>query len=96
MKKTPVFNLDAEEREISEGLERLLEEGKLKSVRHAKKKIALAKEAAVDFRRKNARVSICLTSDDLIRLKRKAAYKGLPYQVFIASVLHEYAAGHFE
>jgi len=26
----------------------------------------------------------------------KAAYKGLPYQTFIASVLHEYAAGHFD
>jgi predicted DNA binding CopG/RHH family protein len=26
----------------------------------------------------------------------QAAYKGLPYQTFIASVLHEYAAGHFD
>ena len=25
----------------------------------------------------------------------KAAYKGLPYQTFISSVLHEYASGHF-
>ncbi len=25
----------------------------------------------------------------------EAAFKGLPYQTFIASVLHEYAAGHF-
>jgi predicted DNA binding CopG/RHH family protein len=33
---------------------------------------------------------------DLDRLKQKAAYKGLPYQTFIASVLHEYAAGHFK
>jgi predicted DNA binding CopG/RHH family protein len=40
-------------------------------------------------------VTLRLSSGDLARLKQKAAYKGLPYQTFIASVLHEYAAGHF-
>ena len=32
---------------------------------------------------------------DLRRLKEKAAFKGLPYQTFIASILHECSAGHF-
>jgi predicted DNA binding CopG/RHH family protein len=40
-------------------------------------------------------VTLRLSSNDLALLKQKAAYKGLPYQTFIASVLHEYAAGHF-
>jgi hypothetical protein len=42
------------------------------------------------------RVNIRISERDLERLKQKAAYKGLPYQTFIASILHEYAAGHFE
>ncbi len=46
--------------------------------------------------RKDKRVNIRISDNDLRRLKQKAAYKGLPYQTFIASVLHEYAAGHFE
>lgn len=37
-----------------------------------------------------------ISSTDLKRLKQRAAYKGLPYQTLIASILHEYAAGHFE
>ena len=41
------------------------------------------------------RITVRISSGDLARLKQKAVYKGLPYQTFIASVLHEYAAGHF-
>jgi predicted DNA binding CopG/RHH family protein len=48
------------------------------------------------FERKNARITLRISDSDLARLKQQAAYKGLPYQTFIASVLHEYAAGHFE
>jgi len=96
MKKKPVFNLDAEEHEISEGLGRLLDQGKLESVPNLEEEIVLARKAAANYLRKDARVNIRLSSADLLRLKQKAAYKGLPYQAFIASVLHEYAAGHFE
>ncbi len=46
--------------------------------------------------RKDERITLRISSGDLDRLKQKAAYKGLPYQTFIASVLHEYAAGHFK
>lgn len=31
---------------------------------------------------------------DLEQIKQKAAYEGLPYQTLIASILHQYAAGH--
>jgi len=55
-----------------------------------------AREAAANFLRKDERITLRLSSTDLERLKQKAAYKGLPYQTFIASVLHEYAAGHFK
>ena len=92
-KKRDVFdiNLDEEEQEISDAIDA----GKLKSVPNVKEEISFAKKAAANYFRKNARVNIRISSNDLAQLKQKAAYKGLPYQTFIASVLHEYAAGHF-
>lgn len=93
MKKRDVFDieLDQEEQEINDAIEN----GKLKSIKHLKKEMGFAKKAAANYSRKDARVNIRISSSDLDRLKQKAAFKGLPYQTFIASVLHEYAAGHF-
>lgn len=83
--------LDEEEQELLEAFER----GELKSVPNVEEEIARARIAATNTLRKDARVNIRISSTDLARLKEKAAFKGLPYQTFIASVLHEYAAGHF-
>jgi len=93
-RKHDIFNvkLDEEEQVISDALNT----GKLKSIRGLKKEMAFAREAADNYLRKDARITLRLSSLDLDRLKQKAAYKGLPYQTFIASVLHEYAAGHFD
>jgi predicted DNA binding CopG/RHH family protein len=92
-KKHTVFDvkLDKEEQEISDAVDR----GELKSIPDLKQELAFAKKAAANYLRKDARVNIRISSNDLAHLKQKAAYKGLPYQTFIASVLHEYAAGHF-
>jgi len=92
-KKRDVFNveLDHEEQELLESVER----GEWKTVKNTKEEAAFAKEAAANSLRKDERITLRLSSTDLDRLKQKAAYKGLPYQTFIASVLHEYAAGHF-
>ncbi len=96
-KKNDVFNskLDQEEQEISDAFDQAITKGKLKSVDNLKEELAFAKEAAANYFRKDKRVNIRISGNDLARLKRKAAFKGLPYQTFIASVLHEYAAGHF-
>lgn len=96
-RKHDIFDipLDEEEQEISEAIDKAIDKGKLKSVDYLKKKLAFAREAATNYSRKDARVTLRLSSSDLDSLKQKAAYKGLPYQTFIASVLHEYAAGHF-
>lgn len=72
-----------------------VEQGEWKRAKDLGEEMAFAKTAAEDSLRKDARVTLRLSSADLDRLKQKAAYKGLPYQTFIASVLHEYAAGHF-
>lgn len=93
MKKHNVFaiQLDEEESEISKAIDN----DELESIDEVDEEIAFAKKAAANYFRKNARVNIRISSNDLARLKQKAAYKGLPYQTFIASILHEYAAGHF-
>ncbi len=72
-----------------------MEQDEWKTVKNAKKEAAFARGAAENSLRKDERITLRLSSIDLDWLKQKAAYKGLPYQTFIASVLHEYAAGHF-
>jgi len=96
-KKRDIFDvkLDEEEQEISDAVDQAIDRGELRSVDNLEESLAFAKDASANFFRKDARVTLRLSSGDLNRLKQKAAYKGLPYQTFIASVLHEYAAGHF-
>lgn len=91
--KRNVFDvkLDPEEQELLDSIEL----GEWKSVENLEEELAFAKKAAANFLRKDERVTLRLSGGDLRRLKQQAAYKGLPYQTFIASVLHEYAAGHF-
>jgi len=94
--KTKKFNpyepLDEEEKELINSIEH----GELKSVKNLTKVKKWAKQIATNTLRKDSRITIRIASNDLIRLKEEAAYKGLPYQTFIASVLHEHAAGHYQ
>lgn len=95
--KRDIFNvkLDDYEQEISDAIDQAIDKGELRSVDNLEEELAFAKEAAANFFRKDERITVRISSGDLARLKQRAAYKGLPYQTFIASVLHEYAAGHF-
>jgi predicted DNA binding CopG/RHH family protein len=81
------FELDREEKEIL----KLFEQNKLKRSKSVEKDISVAKEAAAEYVRKSARVTIRLTQFDLDRIKRVAAREGLPYQTLISSMLHKYA-----
>lgn len=94
MKKINVFDakLDEEEQEISDAID--LDE--IKSIDSLEEELLFAKRTAINTLKKDSRVTIRIASNDLNRLKQKAAYKGLPYQTFLASILHEYAAGHFK
>jgi predicted DNA binding CopG/RHH family protein len=93
MKKHDIFDveLDDEEKAISAAIDK----GKLKSIPNVAKQIARAQVAARNTLRKDERITLRISASDLERLKQKAAYKGLPYQTFVTSILHEYAAGHF-
>jgi Uncharacterized protein conserved in bacteria len=83
--------LDAEEQDLLESFER----GEWQSVSNLEEAKAFAMEAATNYFRKDARINIRLSRSDLSRIKQMAAYEGLPYQTFIASLLHKHAAGHF-
>ncbi len=43
--------------------------------------------------RKDKRINIRLTKEDLENLKKKAQKEGLPYQSLVTSVLHKYLIG---
>lgn len=93
MLKQDIFDvrLDNEEQEISDALNRV----DISSVTNLKQEMAHARVIAKNTLRKDARINVRISNIDLNRLKEKAAYKGLPYQTFIASILHEYISGHF-
>ena len=81
--------LSREEQEILRAYER----GELKSAKNLetekKKHVAYAKASL----RKDYRVNIRISGDDLKAIQLKAMEEGLPYQTFISSVIHKVAHG---
>ncbi|HVE44120.1 MAG TPA: hypothetical protein VNC84_03185 [Gammaproteobacteria bacterium] len=90
MKKRSDTKLDKSEQELSDSYDK----GEWKSVKDLKSEIATARKIAKNTLRKDARINIRLATNDLIRIKQKAAFEGIAYQTLIASILHKYAAGH--
>ena len=56
----------------------------------------LAKRAAINYMKKEARINIRISVADLEQIKQKAAYEGLAYQTLTASILHKYASGYLD
>ncbi len=69
------------------------ENGLLKSISPSKSELAKFKAAASATFLKERRVNIRLSSPDLMDIQARALEEGLPYQTFIASVLHKYVSG---
>lgn len=88
--KSPLNKLDSEEEDLLSSFDK----GEWKPVKNQKKEKLEAKCIASRTLKKDVRINIRLTSNDVSSIKQKAAYEGLPYQTLIASVLHKYAAGH--
>ncbi len=82
-------NLDPEEQEILEAFE----SGRIKPLPDAKAQIVQHQKAAEATFKKDARISIRLSSRDLRALQVRALQEGMPYQMLISSVLHKYAEG---
>ena len=67
--------------------------GELKSTSPSKTNLAKFKAAATATFIKDKRINIRLSSPDLMDIQARALEEGIPYQTFIASVLHKYASG---
>lgn len=87
--------LDTLEKDLLDAFEK----GELKSTSPSKAKLAkLAKltkfkAAASATFIKDRRINIRLSTPDLMDIQARALEEGIPYQTFIASVLHKYASG---
>lgn len=69
------------------------DKGALKSTSPSKDKLAKFKAAATATFIKDRRINIRLSSPDLMDIQARALEEGIPYQTFIASVLHKYVSG---
>jgi predicted DNA binding CopG/RHH family protein len=85
MSKKKAIILDEYESEILEAFEN----DKLKPVKSTTDFQAVARNTM----RKNRKINIRISENDLTALQRRAAREGIPYQTLVGSVLHKYVSG---
>ena len=83
------MKLNKEEREIVKSYEK----GEWHSVRNLKSRIKQHQEYAKATFRKDKRVNIRISSKDLEGVQTIALEEGIPYQTFLASIIHKYVSG---
>jgi predicted DNA binding CopG/RHH family protein len=81
--------LDKEEKEIL----RAYESDRLKRVKNFEEEKAKLEQYARSTLQKRKNINIRISTYDLLRLKEKAFEEGLPYQTYVASVLHKSVSG---
>jgi predicted DNA binding CopG/RHH family protein len=84
-----VSNDEADQDELLKAFD----QNRLKPVQNAKQLMTEAMLAAKTHMKKEARINIRLSEVDLLRLKRKAAEEGLPYQSLVSSIIHKFVTG---
>lgn len=83
------MKLTGEEKEILDSVEK----GEWKRIPNFEKESARYEEVARATMRKDKRVNIRMTERDFVHFQKTAMHEGLPYQTFIASILHKYING---
>ena len=86
MTKEKYTNLDQYEQEILD----LYENGKLQPQQPS----VNYQQIASTTLKKNRKINIRLTENDLTAIQRRASREGIPYQTLIGSVLHKYVNGY--
>jgi len=81
--------LNKDEQELLESVEA----GEWKSVKNLKQEIKTSQEMARKTLKKNRRINIRMTEQDVRGLQAKALKEGLPYQTLVSSILHKYVSG---
>jgi predicted DNA binding CopG/RHH family protein len=84
--------LDKEEQEILDAFE----SGNIKRSKNAKQTQKQHQSYAEAMVRKDSRINIRLSSKDLRSLQKKALAEGIPYQTFVASILHKFVEGRLQ
>ncbi|MCK5760227.1 MAG: hypothetical protein KAH33_02970 [Candidatus Delongbacteria bacterium] len=84
-KKQKKIKLDAYENEILEAFE----DGRL-MISESKNDY---QEVAANTLKKNKKINIRISDNDLSALQRRAVREGVPYQTLIGSVLHKFVTG---
>ena len=84
--------LDADEKELVESVER----GEWKSAAGGMRKRTLYARSAKATFRKDRRLNIRISTEDLEAIQKRALAEGLPYQTLISSLLHKYASGRLK
>ncbi len=81
--------LTKEEKDLLDSYER----GEWYSVKNLKNKMKRYQAMAKTTLRKDKRVNIRISGQDLEGVQKKAMEDGIPYQTLIASVIHRYVSG---
>lgn len=84
-----MVKMDREEKELLKSFDK----GEWRSVKNLKAEIKKYRAYAKETLKKDKRINIRVPSKDLEDIQRKAIEEGLPYQTFIASILHKYVNG---
>ena len=83
------LNLDKEEKELLESIER----DEWKSISKLQEEIERSKKIARATIVKDQRMNIRISKKDLDALKIRAIEEGMPYQTLVSSILHKYLSG---
>jgi len=84
------YKLDNEEKTLLESIEK----GEWVTAFNSSEELDNYKTIAKKDLKKNKRLNIRISERDLKLLKKQAIREGLPYQSFIASILHKYLNGY--
>jgi len=83
------FKLDKEEKKLLKSVE----QGEWQTIPHLKEEGERYAQYAQNTLRKDRRITIRMTNQDLVGIQMKAAGEGIPYQTLITSVIHKYLTG---
>jgi predicted DNA binding CopG/RHH family protein len=82
------ITLDSEEQNLLEAFDA----GEFQSIMTPERK-QFIEAAAKQSCQQNKRVNIKVSESDLTAIQKAAVQQGIPYQIFITSILHKYASG---
>ena len=81
--------IDNEEKELMDSLDSI----DLTHIENDNENSKLLQKSAKEFVKKETKMNIRISANELEKIKSKAEQEGLKYQTFIKSVLHKYITG---